>query len=324
MSQQQISIIRSLLPFDDQEDEDDNQTSILGTGASWWRRRGWIIGLSIVLLMIMLGGFLLFLLNRRPLTSYQTQRVTQGNLVLTVSVTGSSQADTYNINFPGMSTSGTSATFSQSVDPSVLQVVADVNESDVANVKVGDKAQFTVSAYGNRIFTGVVSAISPNGQTVSNVVMFPVYVNVNTNDLQGATLLPGMTANVTIEVGRRTHVLLIPVKAVNFARESAVANTATGTPALISQEQVTAALGQASRMLQQLQRQHPAIASENPVPAFVLQQSGGQFVAKPVVLGLTDGTNYEVLAGLSPGETTIVGVAGSPSPSAPGGSPGGG
>jgi len=142
--------------------------------------------------------------------------------------------------------------------------------------------------------------------------------------LQGTTLLPGMTANVTIEVGRRTHVLLIPVKAVNFARTSTVANTATGTPVLISQEQVTAALDQASRMLQQLQHQHPGIAAENPTPAFVLQQSGGQFIAKPVVLGSTDGTNYEVLAGLSPGETIIVGVAGLPSPSASGGSPGGG
>jgi HlyD family secretion protein len=324
MSQLQISIIRSLLPFDDQEDEDDNQASISGNSTSWWRRRGWIIGLSLFLLMILLGGFLLFLLNRRPPTSYQTQRVTQGNLVLTVSATGSAQADTYNINFPSMSTPGTSATFNQSVDPSVLQVVADVNESDIAKVKVGDKAQFTVSAYGNRIFTGVVSAISPNGQTVSNVVTFPVYVNVDTNDLQGATLFPGMTANVTIEVGRRTHVLLIPVSAVDFARSSAVANTATGALALISQEQVTAALGQASRMLQQLQRQHPAIVSENPMPAFVLQQSDGQFIAKPVVLGLTDGMNYEVLAGLSLGETIIVGVAGPPSPSAPGGSPGGG
>ncbi len=209
-----------------------------------------------------------------------------------------------------MSTPGTSGTFIQTVDPSVLQVVAYVNESDIAKVKLGDPAQFTVSAYGNRIFTGVVSAISPNGVTVSNVVTFPVYVNVDTNDLQGATLLPGMTANVTIEVGRRTHVLLIPVSAVNFARTSAVANTATGAPALISQEQVTAALDQARQMLQQLQYQHPAIAAENPTPAFVLQQSDGHFIAKPVVLGLTDGTKYEVLAGLSLGETIIVGVAG--------------
>lgn len=312
MSQQQTSMITSLalLPFDEDDNEDDGQAPFSGPRPPWRRRRGWIIGMSIVLLMILLGGFLLFRLNHRPSPSYQTQRVTQGNLVLTISATGSSQASTYDINFPGTSTPSTSATSIQTVDPSVLQVVAYVNESDMANVKLGDPAQFTVSAYGNRIFTGVVSAISPNGVTVSNVVTFPVYVNVDTNDLQGATLLPGMTANVTIEVGRRTHVLLIPVNAVNFARSSTVPNTATGTPVLIGQEQVTAALGQASRMLQQLQHQRPAIAEENPTPVFVLQQSDGHFIAKPVVLGLTDGTNYEILAGLSPGETIIVGVAG--------------
>ncbi len=314
----------ALPPFEEDDNEDDGQAPFWGPRPPWRRRRGGIIGLSIVLLMFLLGGFLLFHLNHRPSPSYQTQRVTQGNLVLTVRAIGSSQASTYDINFPNTSKTGTSGTFNQTVDPSVLQVVAYVNESDMANVKLGDPAQFTVSAYGNRIFTGVVSAISPNGVTVSNVVTFPVYVDVDTNDLQGTTLLPGMTANVTIEVGRRTHILLIPVNAVNFACTSAVANTATGAPALISQKQVTAALGQASRMLQQLQLQHPALAAENPTPAFVLQQSGGQFIAKPVVLGLTDGTKYEVLAGLSPGETIIVGVAGLPSPSAPGRSPGGG
>ncbi len=298
------------LPTFDQDDEDDGQASTSGPRPPWWRRRGGIIGFSLALLMILLGGFLLFRLNPRPPTRYQTQRVTQGKLVLTVSTTGSSQVGTYNINFPSTRTPGTSATSIQSVDPSLLQVVAYVNESDMASVKVGDAAQFTVSAYGNRIFTGVVSAISPNGVTVSNVVTFPVYVDVDTNDLQGATLLPGMTANVTIEVARRANVLLISVSAVDFARTSAVANTATGAPALISQEQVIAALSQARRMLQQLQHQRPAIAAENPTSAFVLQQSAGQFIAKPVVLGLSDGTKYEVLAGLSVGETIIVGVAG--------------
>jgi len=266
------------------------------------------MGIVLALAVILLGGFLLLQPSRRASISYQTERVARGNLVLTVSSAGALQGNIYNINFPSTSVPGTSATLIQVIDPSVLQVVAYVNESDMANVKVGDAAQFTVSAYGNRVFTGVVSAISPNGVTVSNVVTFPVYITLDTNDLQGATLLPGMTANLTIDVARRTNVLLIPVNAVNFARTSTVANTTTGTPALISQEQVATVLGQARQMLQQLQHQHPAIAMENPMLTFVLELSNGQIVAKPVVLGLTDGTNYEVLAGLSAGESIIVGV----------------
>lgn len=191
-------------------------------------------------------------------------------------------------------------------DTSALQIQANVDESDAANVRVGEPAQFTVAAYGNRMFRGTVSAISPNGATISNVVTFPVTVDVDMTSLQGATLLPGMTASVTIDVTQRSNVLLIPVGAVNFAQ--AAASISSATPRLISQQQATSALGKANQMLQQLLSENPQTSMDNPVPAFVLEQSNGQFVVKPVVLGLTDGTNYEVLSGLSPGETILVGV----------------
>ncbi|HET7641340.1 MAG TPA: efflux RND transporter periplasmic adaptor subunit, partial [Ktedonobacteraceae bacterium] len=64
--------------------------------------------------------------------------------------------------------------FIQVVDLSTLQIQANVNESDTANLKVGDTVQFTVNAYGDRQFKGTVSAISPNGVTSSNVVTYPV------------------------------------------------------------------------------------------------------------------------------------------------------
>src|SRR6266566_5090585 len=167
---------------------------------------------------------------------------------------------------------GGGGTFIQISDTSTLQVLASINESDTANLKVGEPAQFTVSAYGNRIFTGTVSAISPFGQTVSNVVTFPVTIDVNKDDLQNTNLLPGMTASVTIVVVQRPNVVLIPVNAINFAR------TATGTV--------------------------------NAIPAYVIEQPGGQtsFITVPVVLGLTDDTYYVVLQGVSPGDIIVVGA----------------
>ncbi len=200
---------------------------------------------------------------------------------------------------------GTS-TFIQIVDKSVLQIQGNMGESAAPNVRVGESAQFTVAAYGNRMFRGTVSAVEPNGVTISNVVTFPVTVDVDMTSLQGAILLPGMTANVMIAVVKRSNVLLIPVNAVNFAL--AAASISSAAPRLISQQQAASALNKANQMLQQLQIEKPQISMDNPVPAFVLEQSNGQFVVKPVVLGLTDGTNYEVLAGLSPGETIVVGV----------------
>jgi HlyD family secretion protein len=211
---------------------------------------------------------------------------------------------------PGVSSSSsTSSTggggpFIQIVDTSALQVVADVDEADTGNLKVGDPVLFTVSAYGNRTFRGTVSAISPNGQTVSNVVTYPVYIDIDMNDLQGVTLLPGMTANATINVVERIGALLIPVSAVNFAR---TATSAVNTSApLITAAQASVALDQARQMVNTLELQQPNLSvTDNPTAAFVLEGTPGHITAKPVVLGLTDDTEYEVLAGLSSGETLI-------------------
>jgi HlyD family secretion protein len=233
---------------------------------------------------------------------------------------------------PGIPPSGTSTsaasgnTFIQIVDSSTLQVVADVNEADTANLQVGDPATFTVSAFGTRTFPGTVSAISPNGATSSNVTTYPVYIDINMNQLHGARLLPGMTANVTIAVLQRSNVLLIPVNAVNFARLASTSSATSGVPRAISPTDAAAAMDQARAMLRDLEVQNPNISNESPIPAYVLEQGkGGQVIARPVVLGLSDGTNYEVLQGLINGETIIVGVQGSGASNLGGaGGPGGG
>jgi HlyD family secretion protein len=242
----------------------------------------------------------------------------------TVSIVNGNVGGTPGASSGTSSTASSAGTFIQIVDASALQVVANVNETDTANLQVGQTAQFTVNAYGQRLFAGTVSAIAPNGQTVSNVVTYPVTIDVDTNDLKGARLLPGMTANVTITVLQRSNVLLIPVDAVNFARLVSSNSPTAGTPQLITQQQANAAMNQARQMLDALQSQRD-ISAENPIPSFVVQRSGNQFIAKPVVLGLTDGTSYEVLSGLVPGETILVGTSSgsfsgpTPAPGGPGG-----
>ena len=205
-------------------------------------------------------------------------------------------------------TSASGNTFIQIADVSTLQVLAAVNESDTANLKVREPAQFTVSAYGNRLFTGTVSAISPVGQTVSNVVSYPVTIDVNKDDLQNANLLPGMTASVTIVVVQRPNVVLIPVNTINFARTAT--GTVNGIPPLITTQQASTALAQARQMRTELLNQNPSVAQDNPIPAYVIEQPAGQtaFTTVPVVLGLTDDTYYEVLKGLSPGDIIVVGA----------------
>lgn len=209
---------------------------------------------------------------------------------------------------PGdLTPSASGAIFIQIVDLSVLQIQAHINESDTANLEIGQIATFTINAYGERLFQGKVSTISPIGLTTSNVVTYPVTIDVDQSSLHSARLFPGMTANVTITTIQRQNVLLLPVNAINFARLASSGNNANNsTPQLLTKQEANNLLVKARLMLQDLQHDHD-MDKMNPIPAFVIQQVGTQFVGKPVVLGLTDGTNYEILAGLSLHDHFLIG-----------------
>jgi len=218
----------------------------------------------------------------------------------------------------GGSTSSTSSSttgggFIQIADTSVLQVVASVNEADIGNIAVGQPATFTTSAYGAAVFRGTVSLISPAATTTSNVVTYPVTVDVDMSSLQNKSLLPGMTATITITRARRANVVLLPVTAVNFARSSINLNGSSASnnssAPNITTQQARDAIVAARQMLTALQQQHN-ISADNPQPSFVLQQNGKQWVVKPVVIGLTDGAYYEALAGLSAGDSVVTGQSG--------------
>lgn len=206
------------------------------------------------------------------------------------------------------STGSAGGVFIEIVDLSSVQVLANVNEADIGGVALGNTASFTVSAYPNRQFRAKISAISPLGVTVSNVVTYPITLDVDTTTLGSANLLPGMTANVTIVTQQRTGVTLVPASALTFA-------VAAASPArynLIPRAQLTPAITQARQMLRDLRTSTPNIVGDNPQASIVLERAGGQWVVKPVVLGLTDGSNYEVLSGLSTGESIVVGATGLP------------
>jgi HlyD family secretion protein len=211
------------------------------------------------------------------------------------------------------SSSGAGSNFIQIVDLSSLQIQADVNESDMADLQPGDSAQFTVDAYGDQQFTGTVSAISPEGVTSSNVVTYPVIINVDMKSAKGVHLFPNMTADVTITVMQHHNVTLIPVSAINFARQASSGISTTSTPQLISAQDAATATHQAQQILSNLESQNSSLTAQNPIAAFVIENgTKGHSTVKPVVLGLTDGTSYQVLNNaLQAGENLIVGVGNS-------------
>ncbi|MFI5272870.1 MAG: efflux RND transporter periplasmic adaptor subunit, partial [Ktedonobacterales bacterium] len=205
----------------------------------------------------------------------------------------------------GSSSSGSSASsgFIQIADSSSLQVTAAINEADIGGIANGQTVTFTVSAYPSDVFRGTVSAISPVGQTSSGVVTYPVTITVDTSRLQGASLLTGMTANVTITKQQRVNVLLLPASAITFAR--AAANASAG--GFLTRAQLTSALTQARQLLLAAEQANPQLSQDTPAAAWVVERVNGKWVVKPVVLGLSSGTTYELLAGLGASESVVVG-----------------
>ncbi len=101
-------------------------------------------------------------------------------------------------------------------DLTKMLVYAKTDESDVGNIRVGARATFKVDAFPRETFTGSVSQIRMNPQTIQNVVTYDTVVAFDNPDEK---LLPGMTAYVTIPVAEARNVVKIPNGALRFRLE---------------------------------------------------------------------------------------------------------
>jgi multidrug efflux pump subunit AcrA (membrane-fusion protein) len=86
-------------------------------------------------------------------------------------------------------------------------------EKDIGEVKLGDKATFTVKSLPDHPFTGEVTQISQLSRTIENIVTYDVVISARNPDL---LLEPGMAAAITIVVDRRDDVLRAPDQAPRY------------------------------------------------------------------------------------------------------------
>ena len=105
----------------------------------------------------------------------------------------------------------TAPTFVTIIGDNALQLVAMVDETDIANVKPGNSVAFTVDSYPSRDFPGTVDSIAPKATIVSGVVNYEVTIDIKKD---AKLLKPDMTANVTIRTVQHQAVLL-PMDAVH-------------------------------------------------------------------------------------------------------------
>lgn len=94
-----------------------------------------------------------------------------------------------------------------------MQVIANVDEADIGGVAVGNRVNFTVDAYPDDTFQGVVKQVRLEATTTNNVVTYEVVISAPNADLK---LKPGLTANVTIYTKEQANILSVANKALRF------------------------------------------------------------------------------------------------------------
>lgn len=96
-------------------------------------------------------------------------------------------------------------------DMSKMQIEVQVDQTDIGKLVLGQKVNFTVDAYADKTFTGVVSNISKKPVTSSNVIYYAVTVDINSAE---NLLNPGMVARVSIIASESKNVLTLPLSAI--------------------------------------------------------------------------------------------------------------
>ena len=120
--------------------------------------------------------------------------------------------------------SGGTAMFKMA-DLSEMRARARIDEVDIGRIRPGQTARVTVEAYPGRVFAGRVEKVEPQAVVDQNVTLFPVLVRLDNAERR---LLPGMNAEVAIEIDRREDVVVVPNSALVSMRDAAAAARAVG------------------------------------------------------------------------------------------------
>ena len=165
--------------------------------------------------------------------------------------------------------------FTIAQDLTNMQVVANVDEADIGDVKEGERVSFTVDAYPDDTFEGTVKQVRQEATTTNNVVTYEVVISAPNADIK---LKPGLTANVTIYTAERKGVLSVSSKALRFTPQKET----------VGKMKIVDHTGNAKNKVWTIE--------------------GNNIVAHKVNIGMTDGTNTQILNGISAGVKVITGL----------------
>ena len=199
-------------------------------------------------------------------------------------------------------------------DLSKMEVIIDVNENDVVSILKGDTAEIEIDAFLDTLFYGVVNEVAlvpqvtgmGSQQQVTNFQVKVRMINVPDN------IRPGMSATVDIVTDKKENVLTIPIQSLT-ARKKGIeliemgdkpTNAFDKKGAKAEMEELVFII-QDSEGLVDRSESSPKNKFEKP---FKKAKKGTKYVhVRPVIVGISSETDYEVLNGLELGDKIVTG-----------------
>lgn len=194
-------------------------------------------------------------------------------------------------------------------DLSVMEARVDVNENDVVNVKIGDKAIVTIDAYGERKFHGTVVQIANTGKTTGTgtqeeVTNFEVKTRIEDNDVR---LRPGLSCTAEIQTNMVKDVVAVPMQSVTI--RTGDSNLSPEEIEKRKQKQAASDKGDNAAELtnQKLEKKTEKEGREKVTKGVFTKGKDGKAHWVKVTTGIADDTYMEITSGVEPGDEIISG-----------------
>jgi HlyD family secretion protein len=165
--------------------------------------------------------------------------------------------------------------FTIAQDIAKMHISAAVSEADIGQVKAGEGVDFTVDAFPDEVFHGTVSQVRKAPTTTSNVVTYETIIDVDNPEQK---LFPGMTADTSILVDRKVNALKIANAALRYAPPEDA----------------------------HFDRRPPVKLGRGQRLAYALAGDGMRLRPLIVKVGITDGVDTEVLAGVTESTRVVI------------------
>ena len=175
-------------------------------------------------------------------------------------------------------------------DLSKMEIHAMIDETDIGQIKVGQTAEFTVDAYPDDTFRGVVEQVRLQPETVSNVVNYKVIITTaNKDDM----LLPGMTATLEILTEEKKDVLMVENSVLSYKPDDAMMKE-------IFSKMRSSRKRPSGGTRPSGQRPQRQLAQDTDVK-MIYMMNEGEIAFVPVKTGFSDGDNTEITIMTPPG-----------------------